>query len=66
MLSFWIAMMVNRPKNDHEIKVSYQSSLQQEQFNGQSPNFPGGGFSYSQGNGVWKRVIFSLSLPTSV
>ncbi|CAL8368151.1 unnamed protein product [Gadus morhua 'NCC'] len=27
----------------------------QEQFNGQSPNFPGGGFSYSQGNGVWQR-----------
>lgn len=31
---------------------SFPYQLQQEPFNGQSTNFSGGGYSYSQGNGV--------------
>lgn len=39
--------------------------IQQESFNGQSTNFSGGGYSYSQGNGVSSTRLSVLTLTQS-
>lgn len=49
--------------NNTQYSLLFELPPQQEPFNGQNTNFPGGGYSYSQGSGV--RMHF-LSLEENV